>query len=48
MNNKIRVFLADDHTLVREGIAVLISAEEDMEVVGHWCRGPSLTCLSWT
>ncbi len=35
MHEKIRVFLADDHTLVREGIAVLIGAAEDMEVVGQ-------------
>ncbi len=35
MEKKIRVFLADDHTLVREGIAVLISGEDGMEVVGQ-------------
>lgn len=35
MERKIRVFLADDHTLVREGIAVLINGEDDVEVVGH-------------
>jgi len=34
-DKKIRVFLADDHTLVREGIAVLIGSAPDMEVVGQ-------------
>jgi DNA-binding NarL/FixJ family response regulator len=32
---KIRVFLTDDHTLFRQGIKTLISAELDMEVVGE-------------
>jgi DNA-binding NarL/FixJ family response regulator len=35
MDEKIRVFLADDHTLVREGIAVLIGGADDMAVVGQ-------------
>ncbi|WP_280155490.1 response regulator transcription factor [Piscinibacter sp. XHJ-5] len=30
-----RVLLADDHAMVREGLAVLIGAQPDMEVVGH-------------
>jgi CheY-like chemotaxis protein len=33
--NKIRVVLADDHVLVREGIRRLIQGEDDMEVVGE-------------
>lgn len=32
---KIRVFLAEDHTVVREGFKELINREEDMEVVGE-------------
>jgi two-component system, NarL family, response regulator DevR len=31
----IRVFLVDDHEIVRRGIAELIDAEDDMEVVGE-------------
>ena len=31
----IRVFLVDDHELVRRGIAGLLSAEDDIEVVGE-------------
>lgn len=31
----IRVFLADDHEIVRRGIAQLLDAEDDLEVVGE-------------
>ncbi|MGO4535897.1 response regulator [Leifsonia sp. 2MCAF36] len=34
-NNPIRVFLADDHEIVRRGIAALIDAQDDMDVVGE-------------
>src|SRR6266480_4909698 len=37
--SKIRIMLADDHTLFRQGIRTLISAELDMEVVGEACNG---------
>jgi two-component system response regulator NreC len=33
--SKIRILLTDDHMLFRQGIATLISAEPDMEVVGQ-------------
>src|SRR5437773_834775 len=32
---KITVFLADDHTVVRQGLRALLAAEEDMEIVGQ-------------
>ncbi|SPE42811.1 Oxygen regulatory protein NreC [Candidatus Sulfopaludibacter sp. SbA3] len=32
---KIRVFLTDDHTLFRQGIRTLLSAEPDIEVIGE-------------
>lgn len=32
---KIRVLLADDHTVVREGLRALLESEEDIEVVGE-------------
>ncbi len=35
---KIRVLLTDDHTLFRQGIKTLISAEPEMEVVGEACN----------
>lgn len=34
MSEPIRVFLADDHAVVREGLVALIETEADMEVVG--------------
>ena len=37
--SKIRIVLADDHTLFRQGIRTLISAEPDMEVVGEAANG---------
>lgn len=35
MSDKINVVIADDHTLFREGLAGIISAVEDLEVVGQ-------------
>jgi DNA-binding NarL/FixJ family response regulator len=32
---KISIVLADDHTVVRQGLRVLLSAEDDMEIVGE-------------
>jgi len=32
---KISVLLVDDHTVVRQGLRVLLSAEEDIEVIGE-------------
>ena len=36
---KLRVLLADDHALVREGLKSVVSAEPDMEVVGEAADG---------
>ena len=33
--SKLRVFLADDHAVVREGLKALINAQPDMEVIGE-------------
>lgn len=38
-NKKIRVLLADDHTILRKGIRMLIDAQADMEVVGEAATG---------
>jgi two-component system response regulator NreC len=32
---KLRVFLADDHAVVREGLKLLVNSQADMEVVGE-------------
>jgi DNA-binding NarL/FixJ family response regulator len=37
--NKLRVFLADDHAIVRQGIKSLVSAQADMQVVGEAADG---------
>ncbi len=36
---KIRIMLADDHTLFRQGIRTLIAVETDMEVIGEASNG---------
>lgn len=35
MNPKLRVFLADDHAVLRKGLFFLINSQTDMEVVGE-------------
>ena len=38
-NKPTRILLADDHTLVRRGFAMIVSKEQDMEVVGEASNG---------
>ncbi len=35
MSDKIRVFLVDDHDVVRRGLRALVEAEDDIEVIGE-------------
>jgi two-component system response regulator NreC len=44
--NKIRILLADDHTIVRDGIRALIEDEKDMVVVGEADDGHSAVRLA--
>ncbi len=44
--SKLRVFLADDHPVVREGLKALISAQPDMEVVGEAADGEETVRLA--
>jgi DNA-binding NarL/FixJ family response regulator len=37
--SKIRVVVADDHTIVREGVRILLEAQPDIEVVGEAADG---------
>lgn len=39
---KIRVMIADDHPIVREGLSKLLRLEEDIDVVGEACDGREL------
>jgi|SRR5579863_6941263 len=43
--SKIRVLLADDHTLMRQGMRKLLEPEEDIEVVGETGDGLSTVSL---
>jgi len=35
MSDKLRIFIAEDHQTVREGIKLLVNAQPDMEVIGE-------------
>lgn len=37
--NKLRIFLADDHAILRQGLKMMINAQADMEVVGEASNG---------
>lgn len=39
MTGKLRVFLADDHAMLREGLRVLVDKQPDMECVGEAADG---------
>lgn len=39
MRDKIRILLADDHTVVRQGFRLILSAQPDMEIVGEAGNG---------
>jgi DNA-binding NarL/FixJ family response regulator len=38
---KLRIFMADDHPIVREGLKALINSQPDMEVIGEVADGRS-------
>ncbi|MFI1368461.1 response regulator [Streptomyces griseochromogenes] len=42
----IRIVLADDHPVVREGLRAMLSAEPDLEVVGDASNGPRAEALA--
>jgi DNA-binding NarL/FixJ family response regulator len=44
--NKVRIILADDHTVLRQGLTLLINKQPDMEVVGDAGDGPSAVRLA--
>jgi DNA-binding NarL/FixJ family response regulator len=42
----IKVLLADDHKMVREGLGALLSREPDIEVVAHASDGDEAITLA--
>ncbi len=46
MSERIRVVVADDHKLFREGVASTVDAEPDMLVVGQAATADDAVCLS--
>lgn len=44
--NKIRVLIADDHTIVREGVRLLLDAQPDIAVVGEAADGNQALSLA--
>jgi two-component system response regulator NreC len=45
---KIRVLIADDHTIVRSGVRLLLEGESDMEVVGEALSGDAAVEMAET
>jgi DNA-binding NarL/FixJ family response regulator len=43
---KIRVLIAEDHTIVRQGLSALLRSESDIEVVGEACDGVEATDMA--
>jgi two-component system response regulator NreC len=46
MSEAIKVLIADDHTIFRSGLNLLLSSESDIEVVGEAMDGPSAVELT--
>ncbi len=44
---RIRVLLADDHAVVRDGLATLLNAQPDMEVVATAANGLEAVDMAW-
>ncbi len=39
MSDRVKILLADDHTIVRQGLKLILSAHADLEVVGEAANG---------
>lgn len=46
--SKIRILIADDHTLTREGLRAVLAAQPDMELVGEGRDGAEAVALATT
>jgi len=43
--SKIRILIVDDHTIVREGVRILLEAQPDMQVAGEAADGQAAIAL---
>ena len=39
MHKKIKILIADDHAIMRDGLAAIIAFQNDMEIIGQACDG---------
>ncbi|MGE5674434.1 MAG: response regulator [Mycobacterium leprae] len=46
MSNPIRILIADDHLVVREGVRTMLEIQDDMAVVGEACNGEEAVQLA--
>lgn len=46
MTHKIRILIADDHTMVRQGLSQICDAEPDMTVIGQAANGAEAVSLA--
>jgi len=46
MSDQIRVLIADDHTLIREGLQAVLAQEPDISIVGHAASGADALALA--
>jgi len=46
MSDKLRIVIAEDHNTVREGIKLLVNAQDDMEVIGEAGDGEAVISLA--
>lgn len=44
----IRILLADDHRMIREGLRALLETQDDFEVIGEACNGGDAVRLALT
>jgi len=47
MTEAIRILIADDHPIVRQGLATVLNQEEDLEVVGLAENGLEAVARAW-
>src|SRR5215467_7881257 len=46
MSNKIKVLIADDHPVVRQGLEIMLATQDDMELIGEAVDGEEAVALA--